>query len=232
MSMSVPAFEGLVRSRRSPREFLPTEVPAAAIRGVLLDAQSAPSNSNTQPWIVHVVSGQTKETLSEALLEAFEAGRTSLDFTATYGDGVHHERAKDHAAVHYGLRGIARSDRAGRDDVMRENLRFYGAPHAALLFMPQLGDGVRAAGDVGMYAQNFLLSLTARGYHGIPQTVIGMFADTAREVLDVPADLKLLFAIGFGTAHPTSPLKSLDLTKVPLQNSVIVHDTPGVLQET
>lgn len=227
--MSTTTFEDVVRSRRSPRKFLPEEMPAEEIRGVLHDAQAAPSNSNTQPWIVHVVSGQTKTDLSNALVEAFDAGRSSLDFTATYGDGVHDERSRIQAAALYGQRDIARSDRAGRDEVIRENLRFYGAPHAALLFMPQLGDGVRTAADVGMYAQNFLLSLTARGYHGIPETSVGMYANTVREVLGIPEDLKMLFAIGFGTADPASPLKKLDLPKLSLEDSVQVHDTPGVL---
>ena len=224
---AVLQFELIVRSRRSARAFLADELSGAEIRAVLQDAQSAPSNSNTQPWVVHLVSGQAKDAVSAALLDAFEEGRDSPDFDNNYGSGVHSDRAKQHAAVHYGVRGIARSDREGRDDVMRANLRFYDAPHAALLFMPMLGDGVRAAGDIGMYAQNFLLSLTARGLHGIPQTIIGLYADTVRDVLDVPTDLQLLFAIGFGKADPTSPLKSLNLDKVPVEESVTFHDTPG-----
>lgn len=223
------AFTNLVQARRSPRAFLPDPLPGAEIRGVLEDAQAAPSNSNTQPWVVHVVSGPAKTALSDALIRSHHQGRRSSDFTDGYGTGVHAHRAQQHAAVHYGVRRIARSDRAGRDDVMVENLRFYGAPHAALLFTPQLGDGVRAAGDVGMYAQNFLLSLTARGHHGIPQAVIGMYADTVREQLGIASDLKLLFAVAFGTADETSPLRSLNLEKLPVAESVIVHDTPGVL---
>ncbi|MFD9319117.1 nitroreductase family protein [Streptomyces sp. NPDC060053] len=45
----------------------------------------------------------------------------------------------------------------------------------------------RTAGDIGMYAQNFLLSLAARGLAGIPQTVLGVYADTVREFLGVPS---------------------------------------------
>jgi hypothetical protein len=46
---------------------------------------------------------------------------------------------------------------------------FYDAPHVAFLFMPKLGDGVRTAGDIGMYAQTFLLSLTARPFQRCPR---------------------------------------------------------------
>ena len=229
--MPTKAFTDLVRSRRSARQFLTTPLSPADIRGVIEDAQYAPSNSNTQPWTVHIVSGASRDALSAKLLKAYKEGRRSLDFTDSYGDGVHLERAQQHAANHYGARGIDRSDREGRDEVIRENLRFYGAPHVALLFMPMLGDGVRAGGDIGMYAQNFLLSLTARGFHGIPQAVISMYADTVRETLGVPEELKLLFGISFGTADQASPLSRLQMSRIPLEQSVILHDTPGVLME-
>lgn len=81
-----------------------------------------------------------------------------------------------------------------------------------------------------MYAQNFLLSLAARGLAtAIPQTVLGVYADTVREFLGVPADLKLLFGISFGMADPAAPVNRLRTERVPLQWSVVLHDTPGVL---
>lgn len=223
---TVSSFTEVIRARSSPREFLSDPVPLEVIRGVLEDAQTAPSHSNTQPWMVHVVSGATRDELSAELLAAHDEQRPSSDFTATYGDGVHLKRSQHHGATLYGVLDIARHDHKGRNEVVRDNLKFYGAPHVALLFLPQLGDGVRAASDVGMYAQNFLLSLTARGFHGIPQAVHGAYADTVRKVLGVSDDLKLLFGISFGTAKPDSPVRSLDVGRVPLEESVVLHDTP------
>ncbi|MET9550071.1 nitroreductase [Streptomyces sp. NPDC006627] len=224
-------FTDLVRSRHSVRKFLPDPVPPAEIRGVLEDAQTAPSNCNTQPWTVHVVSGAARDGLSKELLQADEEGRVSSDFSfdyADFGEGTYLDRAHHHAATLYGARGISRSDRAARKAAARENLDFYGAPHVAFLFMPAFGDGVRAAGDIGMYAQNFLLSLTARGLGGIPQTALGFYADTVREFLDVPKDLKLLFGISFGTADQTSPVNNFRIGRTALEQSVVLHDTPGV----
>ena len=78
-----------------------------------------------------------------------------------------------------------------------------------------------------MYAQTFLLSLTARGFHGIPQTVLGMYADTVREVLGLPDDLKLLFGISFGTADPADPINDLRMHRLPIDHSAVLHDTPA-----
>ncbi|MFJ2238114.1 nitroreductase [Streptomyces sp. NPDC087859] len=223
-------FTDIARSRRSPRRFLPAALSSSDIRGVLEDAQTAPSNSNTQPWTVHVVSGAARDALAQDLLRAEEEGRTSQDFTDGYGEeGIYVERSRALGASVYRARGVERSDRGGRRAAVRENLEFYGAPHAAFLFMPALGDGVRTAGDIGMYAQNFLLSLAARGLAGIPQTVLGVYADTVREFLGVPVELKLLFGISFGMADPSAPVNTLRTERVPLRRSVVLHDTPGVL---
>ena len=224
-------FIATLRSRHSARKFLPDAIPGSEIRAILDDARTAPSNSNTQPWQTHVVSGPARDALAEHLVAAFEEGRRSPDFTDDYGNGVHAARSRDFAALHYGVRGIARSDRDGRHRVLLDNMRFYGAPHVALLFTPLIGDGVRAAGDVGMYAQNLLLSLTARGYSGVPQAMIGGYADTVRAALDIPEDLKLLFAVSFGIPDEDSPLRTLDTPRLALEESVVTHDTPGVLAE-
>lgn len=226
------SFSELMRSRHSSREFLPTPLPAAEIRGVLEDAQSAPSSSNTQPWHVHIISGTTRDELSERLLAAYDNDDYSADFTSEYGNGLYLERAQHLAATTYAIHGVARSDHEGRREVVRKNLRFYGAPHVALLFVPRIGDSVRAAGDIGMYTQNFLLSLTARGYNAIPQAVLGQFAGTVRETLNIPAEYQLLHGIAFGTADPDSPLSNVGIGRVSLEDSVVIHDTPGVLDES
>ncbi|MEK0086735.1 nitroreductase family protein [Corynebacterium sp. KPL4072] len=46
---STNKYSEFIRSRHSPRAFLPEPMPVEDIKQVLLDAQSAPSNSNTQP---------------------------------------------------------------------------------------------------------------------------------------------------------------------------------------
>lgn len=227
MTTSTTPLVALLRSRYSVRRFLPTPMSAADIQGVLEDAQTSPSNSNTQPWSVHVASGAARDAISVGMLHAYEEGRASADFTSGYGDGRYAERAQRHGATLYEAFGVARSDVEGRSDVVRDNLRFYGAPHAAFLFMPVLGDGVRTAGDIGMYAQTFLLSLTARGFHGIPQTILGMYADVVRDVLGVPENLKLLFGISFGTADPEARVNDLRMHRLPVEQSVVLHDTPA-----
>lgn len=212
----------------SPRAFLPDPIPTEVIKQVLIDAQSAPSNSNTQPWNVHLVGGAALKELSAALIAEFDRNGINPDFTIDYGQGVHPQRSQQLAAKMYGLLGIAREDKEARTEFIRENLRFFGAPHAALLFIPPLGDRIRAAFDQGTYAENFLLSLQAHGYHGVPQGMISLLAPTVREFLGVDEEYKLVTALTFGVADESSPVFKTAPGRAPLSETVTVHGLEGL----
>jgi nitroreductase len=219
-------FAALVRTRRSTRAFLPQPVPEETIVSVLEDAQQTPSNCNTQPWDVHLVSGETLERLSAAMQEANAAGERTLDFTfdASVFPGRYGERSRAQGSGYYQALGVAREDRLTRQQLSNRNLSFFGAPHAAMLFMPAVGDSVRVASDIGMYAQSFLLSLAARGLSGVPQTMLGYFAEPARRLLDVDEDHKLLFGISFGYPDTYDPAAQYVIGRDhPLDSNVTFH---------
>ncbi|MFV8817480.1 nitroreductase [Haliea sp. E17] len=217
------AFEQLVTARRSIRAFLPRAVEPAVLERIFLAAQRAPSNCNTQPWSVHVASGGTLAALRKALPEAFAVGDLSLDYPydGTY-PGVFRERQHAAAQALYTAAGIARSDREGRDTQFRQNFRFFDAPHVAFLFLPEVF-GLREAADVGMYAQNLMLAITAHGLGSCPQTSLGFLAEPVREILGVEAGLKLLFGISFGYPDWSAPVNECQTTRAELSTVVTFH---------
>ncbi|WP_083313195.1 nitroreductase [Corynebacterium sp. HMSC076D02] len=216
-------YSEFIRSRHSARAYLPEPVPAEVIKQVLIDAQSAPSNSNTQPWDVHVVSGEKLRELSDALISEFNENGINPDFTLDYGEGVHPSRSIELAKKMYGILGIAREDKEGRTEFVRENLRFFGAPHAALLYIPPMGDRIRAAFDQGTYAENFLLSLRAHGYYGTPLGMISLMAPTTREFLGIDEEQKMVVAIAFGKADEDSPVFNVEPGRADVSETVTLH---------
>jgi nitroreductase len=104
------------------------------------------------------------------------------------------------------------------------NFSFFNAPHVALLFMPPIGDCVRVAGDLGMYGQPFLLSLAARGLGGVPQTVLGLYADTIRGTLGISNELKLLFGISFGYPDEGATANRSRMRRDPFSANVTFHE--------
>ena len=223
-SSKSPVFNDVVKARKSVRDFLPDTVPQEVLEKVLQSAQLTPSNANTHPWMVHIGSGNAKENWSFDLLTAVGGGQVSLDFSFSIEEysGPCHARAQRHGEISNAEEGIARDDKEARMAKAMKNYSFFGAPHVALLFLPSVGDNVRAAADIGMYGQTFLLSLVANGLAGVPQTSIGMFANTVRESIGVSDDLKLLFAISFGYPSPTELNKPV-MEKADLSETIVFH---------
>ena len=51
----------VVRERSSKRNFLPNAVSIDIVKEIIRDASRAPSGTNTQPWKVTCVTGETKK---------------------------------------------------------------------------------------------------------------------------------------------------------------------------
>ena len=67
-------FEELVQTRRSVRGFSKKPVPREVIEQILHVAKRAPSSMNTQPWHVHVLSGEPLEQVRRRNMEEMVAG--------------------------------------------------------------------------------------------------------------------------------------------------------------
>ncbi|MBJ7433170.1 MAG: nitroreductase family protein, partial [Microbacteriaceae bacterium] len=66
-TMDSAKFSALLASRRSTRDFLPKPVPQNIIDAVLTDAMTAPSWSNTRPYMVAVATGDARNRISTEL---------------------------------------------------------------------------------------------------------------------------------------------------------------------
>lgn len=223
MSSDSNSFDDIVSRRRSLRAFLPRAVPQEILETIFSNASHAPSNCNTQPWVVHVASGDKLEALRQKMPEEFMAGNISMDFPydGTY-DGVYKDRQYGAAQALYDSVGIKRDEKARRNDVFMENFSFFGAPHAAFLFLPE-PFGLREAADLGMFAQTLMLSLTAHGLGSCPQTALGLMADVVREELSVDASNKLVFGISFGYPDPDAPINACATSRAALADIVTFH---------
>lgn len=191
-------FVEAVSQRRSVRGFKPDLITEDELQAIFTLAQQAPSNCNTQPWQVGVVSGKAAQDLKQAIKTAIAAGEYSMDFaySGQYVD-VYQQRQYQAAASLYQAMGIERGDKAGRAAAFDRNFDFFDAPHAAFLFLPE-GFAEREAADLGMYAQTLMLALSAAGYASCPMTSLSFTADVVREYFDFPAAYRLMFGICFG----------------------------------
>src|SRR3546814_12666373 len=103
-------FQDVIRGRRSPRSFLPTPVPRDVLQSVLEDARNTPSNCNYQPWTLHIASGESRDKLSAAFLEAASQQNFTWDFPFDFDSsyGIYTERRQKQGAAYYEAAVITR----------------------------------------------------------------------------------------------------------------------------
>jgi nitroreductase len=223
MSEQAETFLNIVANRRSIRAFKPDPVPRAVIEAVMGGAQQAPSNCNTQPWFVHVVTGDTLEQLRATLPSQFAAGEMALDFPydGQY-DGVYKERQYASATALYDALGISRDEKAARNEWFMRNFTFFDAPAVAFFTLPSQF-GLREACDLGMYAQTVMLGLVAHGLGSCPQTSLGFMANVIRPALGLGDHEKLMFGLSFG--YPTeTPVNQVQTERAALHEVVTFHE--------
>jgi nitroreductase len=66
---TMSAYEAIT-TRRSVRRFLDRAVPPESVHQILRGAAQSPSGHNIQPWKVYVVSGVTKQKVTDSVLHA------------------------------------------------------------------------------------------------------------------------------------------------------------------
>jgi nitroreductase len=163
-----------VEMRHASRAFLATPVPRSELEAALNLAARAPSNSNTQPWRLFLLSGEPLDRLKAALLTAASASPNGPE-RAIPPLPPHYEPLRQALAAELfgkGL-GIAREDAAGRAAAVLQMFGFFGAPAAAVVCVDEALGRPDAMG-VGMYLQTLLLSLTARGIGSCAEVAVAV----------------------------------------------------------
>src|SRR5258707_13927128 len=102
-------FETLVQTRRSVRGLKKQPVPRAVIEEVIEVAKRAPSSMNTQPWHIHVLTGDPLEQVRRRNMEEMMAGAKPKRDIVSHGEdqGVHPGRQVDGAQKRFAVIGIA-----------------------------------------------------------------------------------------------------------------------------
>ena len=200
-------LDRLVAERWSCRAFLPDPVPRAEIEKVLDIARRTPSWCNTQPWHLHIASGEATGALRSAIGSAIAAGpqeNPDIPFPEAY-EGDYAERRRTSGWQLYESLGIAKGDRVASGRQMMRNFDFFDAPHVAIV-TTERALGAYGAVDCGLFVQSFLLAAHACGIGAIPQAALATQAPVIREHLGLPETRQVLIGISFGYPDADHPV--------------------------
>jgi len=187
-------------TRKSTRAFLPKAVDKAIIDRILSAARHAPSGTNTQPWQVAVVTGDTKQQLCQELETAF---RNQVDRKMDYHYypeewvDPYKSRRKACGLQMYSTLKITREDKQRQLDQWAANYRAFDAPVMLLFFM----DGIMQTGsflDYGLFLQSVMLMAVEEGLATCPQAALGEYPAIVKAKLGYPDDSILMCGMALG----------------------------------
>jgi nitroreductase len=207
-----------MRSRQSTRAFLDQPVARATIEAILDAARWAPSGVNAQPWQVAVVTGLSKQRLSEALLAARVRGepeRPDYDYYPKQWDEPYKSRRRASGLALYRALQIGKDDSDARLKAWNNNYRFFGAP-AGLLFFVERALSQGSWVDMGMFIENVMLAARAHGLDTCPQASLAEYPDIVRGILAIPETRALVCGMALGYADNSAPVNSYRTEREPV----------------
>jgi len=115
--------------------------------------------------------------------------------------------------------GVQKGDRDGSGQQMRENFRFFGAPHFLLITTPK-ALGAYGVLDCGAYVSAVLLALQARGIASCAMASVAGFAPFVRARYQIGEDRDLVCGIALGYADPSHPANGFRTERAPAEEVV------------
>ncbi len=217
--------EDTIRARRSTRAFLPRAVERSVIESILRLASCSPSGTNTQPWRVHVVTGQCREQLIRDACAAYDQdpARSDRSIYANLNGEPYLSRKRTLGKAMYGLIGIQKGDTARMHAQQRRNFELFGAPVGLFVTMDKhLGPGSWL--DTGMFMQTLMLAAQAYGLNTCPQAVWLQLESVVARVVGWPETEQLVSVISLGYGDSSFPENALRSERVPVEEFAVFHD--------
>jgi len=205
----VRCVDRVLQSRRSTRAYRLSPLPVETVAEILDAAAAAPSNSNTQPWRVHVLAGVALRELGDALVASFREG--SLPPSPHFPDPLppeFSERQADFARRYYSCLGIDRHDTAARSAQTEKNFHFFGAP-VGLLFTIDRHLTAHSWLDLGLFVQNVMIAAGARGIATCPQVSFARFHPVIASYLGISSDRLTACGMSMGFAETAAAVNQV-----------------------
>jgi nitroreductase len=194
-------FSELIKARKSIRGYLPKPVPREVIEEIIEVAKWAPSSMNTQPWHVHVVTGEPLERIRQGNTENMRKGvPPQRDFPMKeFYEGIHRERQVGIAVQLFDVMGIARDDKARRTDWVMRGFRQFDAPVSLVLtYDKYLEPAAISQFDLGALSHALVLAAWERGLGSVINGQGIMQSAVVREHAGIPEDQNIMICIAMG----------------------------------
>lgn len=209
-----------IATRKSVRGYKPTPVPREVLAELLRIAVRSPSGLNTQPWEIVVLTGKALDEVKRTNAELLEAGAPiTADISSERPTGIYRDRQVAVAKQLFQLKGIAREDRAKRDEWDKKQARFLDAPAAIVVAIDKV-NYPRAVMDAGLLVQTLALSALHFGLGTCIQQASVNYPDVIRRVAHLPESKMIVIGVAIGYPDWADPANRVKTEREPLENVV------------
>jgi len=190
-----------MQQRRSIRGFLDKPVPKELLEEIIALANRAPSSMNTQPWHLHVLTGEPLEKVrrgnTDRMLAGYPVSREIGNYAAY--EGEHRARQIEIAVQLFEAMGIERHDKERRQDWVMRGFRQFDAPVSiAVCFDRDLLDNTIAHFDSGAMTFGLVLAAWSKGLGAVINGQGIMQSPVLRDVANIPEDQVILTCVALG----------------------------------
>jgi nitroreductase len=223
-TVNAALVDAAITSRMSARAFTSAPVSRQTLTDLLQVASRAPSGTNTQPWRVYVLQGESRAALIDKVCAAHDAVRANpalanefreeYDYYPEKWVSPYIDRRRENGWGLYNLLGIGKGDKDKMHLQHQRNYRFFDAP-VGLMFTLDRVMGRGSLLDYGMFLQNLMVAARARGLHTCPQAAWNGFAKIILPHIGAGADEMLVCGMALGYADETALVNTFRTPRVP-----------------
>lgn len=224
-NLSAALVDAAITSRMSARAFTQAPVSRQTLTDLLQVASRAPSGTNTQPWRVYVLQGESRAALVEKVCAAHDAVRANPVLAHEYREEYDYypekwvspyiDRRRENGWGLYNLLGIGKGDKDKMHLQHQRNYRFFDAP-VGLMFTLDRVMGRGSLLDYGMFLQNIMVAARARGLHTCPQAAWNPFAKIILPHIGAGADEMLVCGMALGYVDEDDMVNTFRTPRVPV----------------
>ncbi len=214
-----------IDTRMSARAFTQQAVSREVITDILHWGSRAPSGTNTQPWKVYVLQGDSRASLVEKVCAAHDEVRAHPEKAAEYREAYDYypekwvspyiDRRRENGWGLYGLLGIGKADKDKMHLQHQRNYRFFDAP-VGLMFTLDKVMGRGSLLDYGMFLQNIMVAARARGLHTCPQAAWNDFHTIILPMVGAGENERMVCGMSLGWADESDKVNTLHTPRVPV----------------
>ncbi len=215
-------LESTVRERRSIRKFRPDSIPRKLIEELLDIARWSPSWGNTQPWQIHVITGEPLEAFRKANVASMAAAeplRNDVPMPEKWPEELKMRYMEVGKALVTSL-GLKREDKEGRNRHMLTMGALFGAPCLIIVTVPQDVLLEYAMLDAGLLLQTLALAAHDKGLGTCIMASAVHYADLLRRHGGIPEDRRIVMGAALGYPDPEAPINRFERQRADLGSIV------------